>query len=314
MDFSSLKCFVTIVDTGSFSAAASQLFLSQPTLSGKVKRLEEELGVQLLNRTTRHIALTECGKKLYRHAVLILEEEQRMLQDMGIPQGGLAGHLEIWYSPMVAREITGLFAHLTRVFPKVVIQCSQDDSIDIHFSADTQYDLAFLPGGNMEFDQHLNSMCIMESQYCAVLPVTHRLAGRNTVSIHDLKGLTLLQIGTPGMKNMETSMLSALRSGGGAPKEIQYSRNHSSLEVMVSTGIGYAILPSNMAVYAPKDLCYIPINDFPINSDRLCFWREDNPNPILPAVLREISVWKKELNGSSEPSTAIGHSVISPVL
>lgn len=295
MDFSILRCFVTVVDTSSFTAAADRLFISQPALSGKIKKLEQELGVQLLERTTRHISLTDKGEIFYRHALSILQAEQGLLQELGIPLRSLTGHLNIWYSPMVVHEIAGLFAHLSKAFPLISIDYSQEDSEEIVFSTNPDYDFAFIPQYIFANNAQLQYIQIMEAQYCAVLPVSHPLSGEDSLRIEDLKGLTLLLIGTPGMRTLEDSMVSALRKEGGNPSRIKYSKNRFSLEIMVAAGSGYAILPSNMAQYAPKDLCYIPINDFPIEADRVCVWRKDNNNPILPAIIKEIHAWKRTL-------------------
>ena len=68
MDFKQLRSFVAVVRCGSFTQAAQQLFVSQPTISAHVRALEEELGRELILRTTKAIEVTPKGKEIYEYA------------------------------------------------------------------------------------------------------------------------------------------------------------------------------------------------------------------------------------------------------
>lgn len=88
-----LTVFVQVVESGSFSRAAEQLEMANSAVSRIVKRLEEKLGVNLLNRTTRQLNLTEEGAQYFRRAQRILQEmaaaETEMLAVHEVPQGVL---------------------------------------------------------------------------------------------------------------------------------------------------------------------------------------------------------------------------------
>lgn len=105
-DLNDLYYFAHVVGAGSYSAAAKSLGLQTSKLSRRIARLEEELGVRLIHRTTRHLSLTEAGQTFYRHCVALLEEAQaardainqilarpqgivRMSCPIGLLQGGL---------------------------------------------------------------------------------------------------------------------------------------------------------------------------------------------------------------------------------
>ena len=83
MDFKSLHCFAELVRLQSFSAAASALNLTQPTVSKTIQALEEELGVPLLvkenGRKKRQVATTPIGEEVYRHALNLLHERDLLL-------------------------------------------------------------------------------------------------------------------------------------------------------------------------------------------------------------------------------------------
>lgn len=80
MEFKQLQSFVAAAKCGSFTAAAEQLFLSQPTISIHIRQLEEELGTALINRTTKHFELTPKGQELYQYALNILDLRERIIQ------------------------------------------------------------------------------------------------------------------------------------------------------------------------------------------------------------------------------------------
>lgn len=87
MDMMSLQCFVALVDTERFTAAAELMFMSQPSFSRRIKELEAELGLLLVERSTRRIRITEAGKIVYRYACNILQEERRMRDELKIEDG-----------------------------------------------------------------------------------------------------------------------------------------------------------------------------------------------------------------------------------
>ena len=81
MDFKQLQSFVAVVNYGSFTAAASKLHISQPTVSTHVRMLEEELGRPLVLRTAKRVDLTPGGRKVYEQAISVLSLHDRMLHD-----------------------------------------------------------------------------------------------------------------------------------------------------------------------------------------------------------------------------------------
>ena len=74
MELRQLKYFVEVGRLGSFSLASKALFITQSTISQQIQKLEEELGVELLTRDTRHVALSDYGEQFYPCAVQVLEE------------------------------------------------------------------------------------------------------------------------------------------------------------------------------------------------------------------------------------------------
>src|SRR5437763_540771 len=91
MEIRQLKYFVRIVDLGSFSKAAAELFIAQPALSKQIKMLEAELGATLLSRTVRGVQATESGSLFYRHAQAVLRQLERVAGEIADVNGNPTG-------------------------------------------------------------------------------------------------------------------------------------------------------------------------------------------------------------------------------
>ena len=82
MNLRDMSYLVAVADTGHFGRAAQRCFVSQPTLSGQIKKLEEELGVVIFERTRRSVKITPVGEQILAHARLILGEQQFHLREL----------------------------------------------------------------------------------------------------------------------------------------------------------------------------------------------------------------------------------------
>jgi DNA-binding transcriptional LysR family regulator len=82
-EYADLKAFITIVELGTFARAAAQLRISPSTLSQRIRELEERFGVQLLNRTTRSVSLTDTGTRLIERIRPAMAEMEAAVEDLG---------------------------------------------------------------------------------------------------------------------------------------------------------------------------------------------------------------------------------------
>lgn len=100
-----MRHFVTVVDCGSFSAAARQLRIGQPALSKSVALLEDRLGIRLIVRSTRSHSLTEAGQRFYDGARLALDEADAAEAAARDEAGSLSGSLRIAAPPVYASQV-----------------------------------------------------------------------------------------------------------------------------------------------------------------------------------------------------------------
>ena len=95
MDFKQLEVFVAVCKYESFSKAAKELFLTQPTVSSHIHNLEKELGTVLINRNNKNLTLTKSGEILYNHAILILNNCKKAVYDIKEYSGKIEGIIDI---------------------------------------------------------------------------------------------------------------------------------------------------------------------------------------------------------------------------
>jgi DNA-binding transcriptional LysR family regulator len=127
MDLDDLRTFVDVADAGGVSAAARRLGISKSIVSRRLFRLEAELGVQLLARTTRGAALTEAGVTFREHAARVRAEIDAALETI-LPAGDLRGRLRI-AAPLSLgpTHLAPVFAELARRHPLLHVQASYSD-------------------------------------------------------------------------------------------------------------------------------------------------------------------------------------------
>ncbi len=123
------RLFVRVVDTGSFSAAARALKITQPTVTRQVAALERSLGVRLLNRNTRRLGLTELGRAYYERGKVLLEVFEDTENIARGRQGPLQGRLRVGTSVAFGRRVmTPLILGFMREYPALEVDLSFEDT------------------------------------------------------------------------------------------------------------------------------------------------------------------------------------------
>ncbi len=128
MDIRQLRYFIAIVEEGSISAAAKRLHLSQPPLSQQLKAMEEELDSTLVERSRKHIKLTQAGEALYKYALQmdqLMEEAKREVQEV---ESGVKGRLTIGVNTLSVAELPEILHSLREQYPKVTYTIQQNES------------------------------------------------------------------------------------------------------------------------------------------------------------------------------------------
>ncbi|MGH7478769.1 MAG: LysR substrate-binding domain-containing protein, partial [Candidatus Methylomirabilales bacterium] len=132
MDIRALEVFCKIVELKSFSRAAEAVYLTQPTVSGHIKALEEFVGVKLLDRLGREVLPTKVGELLYGYAKQILALRNQAIQALEEYKGSLKGHLVIGGSTIPGEYVLpALLATFKARYPEISLTLKIADSREI---------------------------------------------------------------------------------------------------------------------------------------------------------------------------------------
>ena len=120
MTLTQLEYTLAVAEEGNFTLAAEKCFVTQPTLSMQVQKLEEELGVKLFNRNTKPIELTPIGTKILIQARTIVEEAKRMDDIVAMEKGEVKGDFKLGIIPTIMPTLLPLFLNtFIKKYPKV---------------------------------------------------------------------------------------------------------------------------------------------------------------------------------------------------
>lgn len=132
MDIKQLISFVEVVRNGSFSKAAENLFLTQPTVTGHIQRLEKELSTILLNRNNKYITVTKPGAILLEHAINIININDAAKTDIKKFTNNVSGHLEIFSSSIPAQFILPNYLNeFINKFPSITFSIHKQNSQNV---------------------------------------------------------------------------------------------------------------------------------------------------------------------------------------
>ncbi len=128
-----LRVFIAVAETGNFSRAAEELLLSQSSMTVTIRQLEEDLGVRLLNRTTRQVQITADGEKFLSSARHVIDEFDRMIAAMRLSASQLGGTVRIAVLPSVAiRLLPDVIAHIGETHDDIRIVLRDDNARGLH--------------------------------------------------------------------------------------------------------------------------------------------------------------------------------------
>ncbi|WP_281212760.1 LysR family transcriptional regulator [Shewanella insulae] len=279
-----LHYFLTLVETGNFTRAAEKSFITQPTLSKIIQRLEENLGQQLLYRNNQKIELTQAGLLLENSAREILGQWHRLQEDLTNLSGLKSGHLRLGVCPMMSSLIIDLLTAFRQQYPGIELQmyeyggfgCEQallNNSLDIAFTA--------LPTTH---DLELANRALTRYPLLACLPKNHALAQQEAVTWQDFEAYPFI------LYNEDFSLaklITRLSNKAGVQLNIAFrSGQWDFLATMVEAQMGVAILPEPIChKLQGSELIFKPIRPN-LTWDLALIWRKDLPlTPAAQALL-----------------------------
>jgi len=258
MELHQLRYFCAVAETSSFSRAAEQSHVSQPSLSQQIMKLEDELGARLFDRLGRSVRLTELGQTFLPRARAVLRELEAARGDVAEQKDSIGGSVTVGVIPTVAPYF--LPQHLTafsRKFSQVRLTVVEEITpalLDQLRAGKTDLAILALPIRGHEFE----TFPLLTERLFAALPAGHKLAKRSSLSLKDLRAEPFLLL-RDGHCFRDTAVAACDRVRL-HPQIIFESGQFSSLLSMVGAGMGVSIVPE-MAIEKKSRCRYVRIDD-----------------------------------------------------
>ena len=236
-----LRYLVAVADTRHFGRAAERSFVSQPTLSAQLKKLEEYLGVQLIERAPKRVSLTAAGEAVVERARRILEASDEIVELAKGHSDPLSGRLKLALLPTIGPYLlpnvaSRLRKHLPRL-ELMLYEYQTDTMLEKLHSGEIDVGILALPVAS----DGLDSYELYREPFTVAMPVGHRLASRQTVRTEDLKDETLLLLEDGHC--LRDQALDICSGTGVSEKQDFRATSLETLRQMVAAGVGITLLP-----------------------------------------------------------------------
>ncbi len=236
-----LRYLVAVADTRHFGRAAERSFVSQPTLSAQLKKLEDYLGVQLIERAPKRVSLTAAGEEIVERARRILEASEEIVELAKGHSDPLAGRLKLALLPTIGPYLLpSVAAKLRKALPRLELMLYEyqtDPMLEKLHSGEIDVGILALPVPSDGLDVHK----LYEEPFTVALPSDHRLASRAHIKVEDLERETLLLL-----EDGHCLRDQALDICSGTDVHEKQDFRATSLETlrqMVAAGVGITLLP-----------------------------------------------------------------------
>lgn len=294
MELRQLKYFIAVAEELHFGRAAERCHIAQPPLSQQVKRLEEELGVTLLERTSRKVALTPEGREFLKRCRDIrdrLEEAVIHVQDMA---QGLEGLLRVGFIGP---------ASLSRLPAAIRAFREANSNIRLDFSAkSTTEQLPMLRGDRLDVafvrlfghdTTGLKSMVFLREPYMLAFPDGHPFTKRERVDITDLEGEPLIFNQRIAQPALYRSLMGSFHKAGFMPNIVQEVNTEQSTVALVATGLGSALVPASSAGDQRAGVTFRPLDGDLPQWEITALWKEKKENALLAKFLSVVKEFRE---------------------
>jgi LysR family hydrogen peroxide-inducible transcriptional activator len=241
MNLRDLRYLVALADERHFGKAAERCYVSQPTLSAQIRKLEEYLGVPLVERQPKRVALTDTGEKIVQRARRLLQEADAIVELAKSDRDPLAGPLKLALIPTVGPYLLPhVVGRLRRELPRLKLMLYEYQTgplLERLRAGDVDVGILALP---VDLDG-LESAELYDEPFTLAVPASHPLADRDRIRVEDLRGETLLLL-EDGHCLRDQALEVCGRVRVNEPQDYR-ATSLETLRQMVAAGHGITLLP-----------------------------------------------------------------------
>lgn len=286
MEIRDLEAFEAVAEELHFGRAATRLYVAQPSLSNRISQLERELGLQLFDRSTRSVTLTDAGQRLLTQARHVLMQAAALRDTASSIVAGEEGSVRLSFLGAASQQSLSLLSNAVRrdnpgIEVRLQSQVYVDTALDLLMEG--ELDLAFVRAPITR--PELSFRVVEAEQVLCALPQDHRLSKHDSVRMEDLRDEGF--VGMPFARSMLRATVNSMcLSAGFVPRFSQVAPDPATVMALVAGGAGVTITLSSMRPVQSAGIVYKTIdNVHPSHMFTGLAWRSDNQSPALARVL-----------------------------
>jgi LysR family transcriptional regulator, transcription activator of glutamate synthase operon len=290
MDLRQLRYLVAVAEERHFTRAAEREHIAQPAMSQQIRRLEQEVGVALVERTTRRVSMTHAGELLVGRARRILSELDAANDELQALRGLKAGHVNVGaMHTMGPIDVALVLAVFHERYPAVELTVREQSSEELaEMLRDDVLDLAFLSVTERIESHELGLHQLVSEELVAILAPDHPLAKRRRLRMIELADEEFISY-REGARLRELLGFAARHAGFEASIKLE-SNESQRIRRLVSRGLGVAILPRSDAAGPGAEVAVVALTDPDLTRDITLAWRQERRPPPAATAFRELAL------------------------
>jgi len=286
MELRHLRYFSAVAQLEHFGRAAQMLGIAQPALSRQIRQLEEEIGVDLLERLPRGVRLTAAGKAYATEVAEILAHVGAANKRARAFAAGKIGSISVGFNDIASwhDDIPHRINAFRHAFPDIALELLPlSSAAQVRALHEGKLDAGIVYDVHCSVDDELvlSSRTITLSTIHLAVPASHRLAKAARIVVNDLKDEPLVWLSRDTLQRYNNKLLSGCVQSGLSPNIIQEVSTLSIQLSLVSAGMGLGLVGSEVQSRMPGNVVLRDVQGLEVAFSLILVWRRDNDAPAL---------------------------------
>ena len=284
-----LDAFIAVAEELHFGRAADRLHIAQPALSQQIRQLEADLGLTLLERTTRRVALTPDGAAFLPHARQLLVSAQGVARAAEELRIGARGRLRLGFVDSTAFEFVPWFLRRFRsAWPEAEVELHTMSS-DEQARALVDGDIDLGVARTVPVRPAVDSAVLGHDRFMLAVPADHAVAGQRTVSLRRLVQETFVGFSRTSSPSLHAELRSLLGGHGVGYDPAIEATEYTTIVGLVAAGEGVALVPAGVRRLQLPNVAYVKVADADARVALVRLSRIDEPQTIVANAITELA-------------------------
>lgn len=286
MELRHIEYFVAVAEELSFTRAAERLSIAQSPVSQQVKKLERELGVELFERTTRSVQLTDAGRIFYHDCTALLAASRQAIESAQLAGRGHLGRLNLAFTGSATYELMPLLVSAYKQrFPNVKLEIRSEmltpPQVDGLLDGSISVGLLRPPIAR----QGLVHEILRHEPLVVLLPVSHPLASKVRLDLTDLADEMFVSYPSSPPSSVYQAATMACQQAGFSPRVVQEVAETATLVALVAAGLGVALAPAPVRHLRVNGVTHRPLAGRTVTVPLAIAYKEGPVSPLVRGYL-----------------------------